>query len=112
MDVEKTIEFILATQARISANLDAISENHETRIRDLEESRKRLDGSLDLLSRVMIKTREDEFQVIDALGRKIEALGEKVEAVGDRVDQTTENVNALIRVVDGLVRRGNGEHRQ
>jgi len=108
MDVEKTIEFLLAHQARFSADMDQLKELqkvHEERFAKQEDGLAKLTEQVDLLTRVFIKSREEQFQVINALGRKIEAVAE-------RVDQTTENVNALVKVVDGLVGRSNGGHKQ
>ncbi len=108
MDIEKTMEFILNTQAKIEAmgqqnaeriaELQALAKGHEERLAKLESS---MGTVTDLVGRLA----QAEIQ----LAERVDGLTERME-VGFRelkeIQAGTEyKLNALIETVDKLVRR-------
>ena len=90
MDVEKTMQFILETQAR----LEASAAGHAERLARLEAAMAQHEGRLAKLE-TYIAT------VTDLVGRLAQAEIHMVE----RMNDTDERLNALIDVVDKLIRR-------
>jgi uncharacterized coiled-coil protein SlyX len=93
MDVEKTMEFILAQQAGFAA------------------SQARFDERLEKLAAVQDNQQKSIFemvQVVRALATHATKTAHKIDRLADKIDGLTANMNALIQVVDGSVRRDNG----
>ncbi len=103
MDVEKTIEFILASQARA-----------EVRLQQLEEGQVKFQANMLTLTNVLsgvIEIQKTTEANLNRLGEQLESLGAKVDKLAESGQETTEKLNALIRVVDDIIRRDrNGKH--
>ena len=113
MDVEKTIEFIVAQQAQFHANLgaqqarfEAWQEKFSTDLTQLQAQQQKQQNQIDSL--VILAGRQ--FEVSKAQGERLDRLGDKVDKLGDKVDKLHEDVTLLFKIVDDLVRRGNGSH--
>jgi peptidoglycan hydrolase CwlO-like protein len=118
MDVEKTIEFIVAQQAQFHANLEAQQARFEAwhekfgaDLARLEAQQQKQQGQIDSL--VILAGRQFELSKVqgerlDRLVDKVDKLGDKVDKLGDKVDKLHEDVSLLFKIVDDLVRRGNG----
>jgi peptidoglycan hydrolase CwlO-like protein len=111
MDVEKTIEFIIAQQAKFHANLEAQQARfeawHEKFGADLarvEAQQQKQQGQIDSL--VILVGRQ--FEISKAQGERLDRLADKVDKLGDKVDKLHEDVSLLFKIVEDLVRRGNG----
>jgi predicted nucleic acid-binding Zn-ribbon protein len=101
MDIEKTMEFILNTQAR----LEASAQQHEERIAKLESSMASL---TDLVGRLA----QAEIRLVERLGGlagRVDGMAERNEAEFQKLRElhaeTEYKLNALIDTVDKLVRR-------
>ena len=89
MDVEKTMEFILAQHAQFTVDLNAQREEFSTEIG-------------------VLRNHLGQFQeVMMTWVNRFEARAQQRD---DKLNQLTENVHALVQVVDDVVRRGNGSH--
>jgi hypothetical protein len=113
MDVEKTIELIVAQQAQFHANLEAqqarIEAWHEKFSADLarfESQQQKQQGQIDSL--VILAGRQ--FEMSRTQGERLDRLVENVDKLGDKVDKLHQDVTLLVKIVDDLVRRGNGSH--
>jgi len=92
MDVEKTMEFILAREARMAVRMDG----HDQRIGELEIESAKLTKEVEVIAgaiNALISTRQEERDVTNGLGHAMDGLRKEVL-------RTTENMNALIRVVE------------
>jgi t-SNARE complex subunit (syntaxin) len=101
MDIEKTMEFILSTQARVEASierLEASARGHEERITKLETSMATVTDLVGRLAQTEIRLVER----VDSLAERMEAGFREVRAI--QAD-TEYKLNALIETVDKLVRR-------
>ena len=108
MDIEKTMEFILATQARIEASaaahderlaeLAALSKGHEERIAKLESS---VATVTDLVGRVA----QAEITLAERIDRLTEETRTGFKELRALQADTEGKLNALIDTVDKLVRR-------
>ncbi len=105
MDVEKTIEFILANQAQFSADMlrmEAESAARDQRIDKLSENVAKHDEQIQAIAGAVHSLLEH--------GKDLGAAIERTHLRSmERDEEIKENLNALIKVVDGLVRR-NGEN--
>ncbi len=113
MDIEKTMEFILSTQARLEASAAA----HDERLA-------RLEASNQLHSEQIAELKSSVASVTDLVGRLAQAeirLVERMEGIGERMTSgfhdlrelhadTESKLNALIDTVDKLIRHDG--HRQ
>lgn len=108
MDVEKTIEFIVAQQAQFSSDLielrkhTAINQSH---FAALEKHLMDFEG----LMAKWVDRIEAGNQTRDEKARERD---QKIADLATKVDALTEDVHALVRVVDGMIRGGNGDQRE
>jgi uncharacterized coiled-coil protein SlyX len=98
MDVEKTMQFILETQAR----LEASAAGHEERIAKLENSMTTVTNYLGELAQAEVR-----------LSQRMDGMAERMEAGFQELRQlhadTEYKLNSLIDTVDKLVRRNGHE---
>ena len=97
MDVEKTMQFILDTQAR----LEAVAGQHEERLTRLETGLTRLETSVTRLETQVAG-------VTDLVGRLAQAelrLVERMDQLAASQAHTDQRLDVLISVVDKLVHR-------
>ena len=94
MDIEKTMEFILAVQAR----LETSAQGHEERIAKLEFSVATLTGSVATLTDLVGRLAQAEIRLVERMDAGFQELREL------HAD-TQYKLNALIETVDKLVRR-------
>jgi hypothetical protein len=88
MDVEKTIEFILETQAKFEAGLEQFREETNRRIAEGERQAARHERQMRGL-------------------QKLTKMGMRMLVKHDeKLEKLTEDLNALIRMVDEIIRRG------
>jgi uncharacterized membrane protein YqiK len=113
MDVEKTIEFILAQQAQFHANLEAQQAHFETwhqrfsaDLSRFEVQQQKQQAQIDSL--VILAGRQ--FEMSKAQGERLDRLVENVDKLGDKVDKLHEDVTLLFKIADDLIRRSNGSH--
>jgi len=102
MDIEKTMQFILDTQAR----LEATASQHDERLAKLETSLARLETSVARLETSV-------SALTDLVGRLAQAeirLVERMDRLAESQAHTDQRLDILIDVVDKLVRR-NGSPR-
>ena len=89
MDVEKTMEFILAQQAQFTVDLNAQREEASAEIG-------------------VLRNHLGQFQEI--MMTWVNRFEARAQQCDDKLNQLTEDVHALVQVVDDVVRRGNGSH--
>lgn len=97
VDIERTMQFILDTQARLEGSVA----QHDERISKLEVSLTRLEGSVARLEGSVAT-------VTDLVGRLAQAetrLVERMDRLTESQTHTDQRLDALIDVVDKLVRR-------
>jgi hypothetical protein len=101
MDIEKTIEFILTTQARVEVSIEelkTVARAHEERIARLESS---MATATDLIGRLA-----------QAETRLAERMDVGFQALREAQTSTEYKLNALIDIVDKLARKnGHGKKR-
>ncbi len=97
MDVERTMEFILESQATFAANLARLEQKHE----QLEGIVGRVVGLCETLTSAQVRFQGNLEQLAVSQERTDAALRELTE----KQAATDDRLNALIRVVDDLVRR-------
>ena|SRR5438552_11601494 len=100
MDIERTMEFLLAQQARFAeqqALHEAWKQEMETKHRKLTDAVIMVVGLIGKLSDKVDRLAENDL--------KREENSRKTE---EKLQTVTDNMNALIKVVDELVRRRNG----
>ena len=90
MDVERTMEFILESQAAFAANLARLEQKQE----QLEGIVGRVVGICETLTSAQVR-----FQ------NNLEQLTSSVRVLAEKQSSTDERLNALIRIVDDVVRR-------
>ena len=101
MGVEKTIEFLLQSQAQLEAAQGRFQESLGALagvVRDLALAQMRTDERVHEL--VLLQKQQAQLQKEQALRQQDQA---------ESLKQTRENLDTLVRVVDDLVRR-NGRH--
>jgi len=121
MDVEKTMEFILAQQAAYAAHQDAMAAHQDAMAAHFEEMAvrqaqvaARQDTFDERLARLNAfqdsqqKSIYDRLHVVRGLATHATETDQKIDRLSDKIDGLTGNMNALIQVVDGVVRRHNG----
>jgi uncharacterized coiled-coil protein SlyX len=105
MDIEKTMQFILETQAR----LEASAAGHDERIAKLETSLTTVTNYLGELAQAEVRL----SQRVDGLTARMDGMAERMEAGFQelrRLHADTEyKLNSLIDTVDKLVRRNGHE---
>jgi ABC-type transporter Mla subunit MlaD len=115
MDVGKTIEFILAHEAQISARHAELAEMQIATQKNLDElsaSVKSHDEQIQAIAgavHVLLRTRDEDRQLIERERLRAEQERVRMDALSDKIDQTTQNVNALVKIVDGMIRRDGGQ---
>jgi uncharacterized coiled-coil protein SlyX len=95
MDIDKTMQFILDTQAR----LEATASQHDERLARLETSLARLETSVSTLTDLVGHLAQAEIRLVERMDRLAESQA-----------HTDQRLNILIDVVDKLVHR-NGSPR-
>jgi ABC-type transporter Mla subunit MlaD len=95
MDIEKTMQFILDTQAR----LEATSSQHDERLAKLETSLTTVSDSLNTVTDLVGRLAQAEIRLVERMDRLAESQA-----------QTDQRLDILVDVVDKLVRR-NGSPR-
>jgi chromosome segregation ATPase len=114
MDVEKTMEFILAQQAAYAAHQEAMAAHQDAMAARQAQLAARQDTFDERLARLNAfqdsqqKSIYDLLQVVRGLATHATETDQKIDRLSDKIDGLTDNMNALIQVVDGLVRRDNG----
>ena len=100
MDIEKTMEFILAVQAR----LEASAEKHDQLIAKHDEQISKLESSVTAVTDLVGRLAQAEIR----LAERMEGLAERMEAgfreLRELHADTEGKLNALIATVDKLVR--------
>jgi chromosome segregation ATPase len=101
MDIEKTMQFILETQAK----LEVSAQGHEARMARLESSMATVTDLVGRLAQAEIRLVER----MDGLAGRVDGLAERMEAGFKELRgiqaETEYKLNALIDAVDKLVRR-------
>ena len=115
MDVEKTIEFLLQSQAQQEANLGSLTGlmrdlalaqmRTQERVQELALLQREHSTSLDKLRELQ----GEHSTSLDKIREHIQELALLQREHSESLKQTRENLDALIRVVDEIVRR-NGRH--
>jgi septal ring factor EnvC (AmiA/AmiB activator) len=90
MDIEKTMQFILDTQAR----LEATASQHDERLTKLETSLARLETSVSTVTDLVGRLAQAEIRLVERMDRLAESQA-----------HTDQRLGVLIDVVDKLVRR-------
>jgi type II secretory pathway predicted ATPase ExeA len=101
MDVEKTIEFILDTQAKTETILQSLAGRMDQADVRMTKAEARMDH-FDRRMRFYIKVGARHIAKIHEAQDRNDAGLEKLRL---RLDEVTEKLDALITVVDGVVRR-------
>jgi uncharacterized coiled-coil DUF342 family protein len=120
MDVEKTIEFLVAQQAQFHTNLEAQQAQTSAlsaQIKDLTTSTEKQYTSVMVLMGHLARSAQSHeermnqvTERLDLVGVKVDKLSDKVDKLSDTVDTLHEDVALLFKIVDDVVRRGNGSH--
>lgn len=101
MDVEKTISFILDTQAKTEAILQTIAERHN-------EAEARMDR-FDRRMRFYVRTGARQITEIREVQKRTDVVLEQVtrrlDKLGRHLDEVTDKLDGLISIVDGVIRR-------
>ncbi len=109
MDVEKTIEFLLAHQARMAAENEgfhahqaAVRADHEERFKLLEVSQLEFDERLNRLAKFV----EDSYRYLDQADKvsREDLLRYKAEQ-RELHKHMDERLNAMIQIVDEIIRK-------
>jgi hypothetical protein len=95
MDIEKTMQFILDTQAR----LEATASQHDERLTKLETSLARLETSVSTVTDLVGRLAQAEIRLV-----------ERMERLAESQAHTDQRLDILIDMVDKLVHR-NGSPR-
>ena len=119
MDVEKTIEFILATEARTVVKLEALTERMDRAEKRLEADEQRLKGAelrLEGVENRMERAEKNLETVIAVLGEQQAQVATILGAIGtftetqrllfDRIDSLTGRVDSLAKLFEDWLRRG------
>jgi CRISPR/Cas system CSM-associated protein Csm2 small subunit len=101
MDVEKTIQFILQSQAQMEANVG----RHEELIAALTKAQERTETTVNKVSASILDLTEVMRRSKIEMDERFRETNEMIRELAEDRDQTRENVNALVRTVDGLIRR-------
>jgi methyl-accepting chemotaxis protein len=120
MDVEKTIEFLVAQQAQFHANLEAQQTQTtalSAQIKDLTTSTEKQYTSVVVRMVHLAKLAQNHEERLNQVGERLDLVGGKVDKLGERVDSLSDTVGKLheavalrFKIVDDVVRRGNGSH--
>ncbi len=94
MDIEKTMEFILAVQARLETSV----QKHDEQIAKLESSVAKLESSVATVTDVVGRLAQSQIRLTERMDAGFQELREL------HAD-TQYKLNALIETVDKLVRR-------
>ena len=97
MDIEKTMEFILAVQAR----LEASAQDHHERLAKHDEQIAKLESSIASLTDLVGRLAQAEIRLVERMDRMTAGFQELRELQAN----TEYKLNALIVTVDKLVRR-------
>ncbi|GEM_PF-2268745 len=115
MDVEKTMDFILAQMAEF-ASMHVSTQKHldqlQKHIDQLRAGQQKNDEQIQVIVgavHALIRTRDEDRQLIERERLRAEQERLRMDALSDKIDQTTENVNALVKIVDGMIRRNGGQ---
>ena len=101
MDVEKTIQFILQSQAQMEANVG----RHDDLIAVLAKAQERTEATVNKVSASILDLTEVMRRSKIEADERFKETGELFRQMAEDQLQTRENVNALVRIVDGLIRR-------
>jgi len=101
MDVEKTMEFILAVQARI----EAAAEKQSEQIAAHEERLARLESSIATVTDLVGRLAQAEIRLVDRIDAAATATATGFRDLRELHADTESKLNALIATVDKLVRR-------
>jgi len=96
MDIEKTMEFILAVQAR----LEASAQGHEERIAKLESSVATLSGSVATVTDLVGRLAQTEIRLAERTGGLAERMEVGFQELRELHADTQYKLNALIETVD------------
>ncbi|MCC6390018.1 MAG: hypothetical protein IT167_05405 [Bryobacterales bacterium] len=103
MDVEKTIEFLLQSQADLTEK----QRQTEINISRLIEAQYNTEQNVAALSGALMETdrRLDSVSTrLDSVSARLDQLAERQLVTESSLQTQTENLNALIKVVDDIVR--------
>ena len=105
MDIEKTMEFILAVQAR----LEASAQKHDEQIAKHDEQIAKLESKIASVTDLVGRLAQAEIRLAESMTAGFQELRElhaKTESkLGELHADTESKLNALIDTVDKLVRR-------
>ncbi len=96
-DVEKTMQFILETQAR----LETTAARHDERITRLEASVSRLEASVATVTDLVGRLTQAELRLVE----RMDLLAARMDQLAESQTHTDHRLEALINVVDKLTRR-------
>jgi chromosome segregation ATPase len=96
MDVEKTIEFLLQSQADLTEK----QQQTEINISRLIEAQYNTEQNVAALSQALAET----DRRLDSVAARLDQLAERQSVTEASLQTQTENLNALIKVVDDFVR--------
>ncbi len=95
MDVEKTMQFILETQA----HLEAVAAQHDERL-------SRLEASVATVTDLVGRLAQAEIRLVERMDR----LAQEMERLGKSQTHADQRLDALIDIVDKLTRRNGPTH--
>jgi phosphate uptake regulator len=101
MDIEKTMEFILAMQAK----LEASAQRHDEHITKHDEQIAKLESSMVTLTDLVGRLAQAEIRLVERTDRMIERMTAGFQEIRELQANTEYKLNALIDTVDKLVRR-------
>ena len=111
MDVERTIEFLLAQQVRFDERQTRFEEWSQVQFGRLsaqqEQTSKEVQATAGAVH-VLIRAVDGDRAAMRELREGMVELREGLADLREDVTRVTGNVDALVKVVDDLVRRGNG----
>jgi len=97
MDVEKTMQFILDTQAR----LEAVAGQHEERLTRLETNLTRLEAQVAGVTDLVGRLAQAELRLVE----RMNDLAKRVDDLAVSQTHTDQRLDTLVDIVDKLVRR-------
>jgi len=97
MDIEKTMRFILDTQARLEASVA----EHDERLSRLEDSVTRLEASVETVTGLVGRLAQAEISLVE----KMDRLAESHADLANSQTHTDQRLDALIDIVDRLFPR-------
>jgi len=117
MDVERTIEFIVAQQAQFSADIGALKERSDAVTRQIQTLAGKVDsltgdvGVIERATRALIQIGQENRDQINEDRAAIRKNNEAIREHSVAILALREDFQSMLKVVEGLVRGKNGGSR-